>query len=81
MKESFADTGYAFGYIAAVAVLGFHMHTGWTKAVHKMGLPSAYLKPVTTLLQLLIYPICLGFMAVPLFVWYGQRTEAGRNEL
>ena len=61
---------YTLGYMVALAALGFHLHGGWGKAVTKMGLPDGLVAPAAALMQALIWPLCLGFASVPLYLFY-----------
>ena len=55
--------------------VGVHLHRGWSKTVLKMDLRKEERAPVIALGQALIYPLCLGFCAVPCWVWAVQQPH------
>ena len=62
-------------YISAIAAVAVHLHRGWSKTVLKMDLRKEERAPVIALGQALIYPLCLGFCAVPCWVWAVQQPH------
>ena len=65
-------------YLACMFAVGYHLSYGWPKAVKKMGLPRNYEAPADALGQWLIWPLCGGFCAAPLYVlWLTKTGGAG----
>jgi len=44
----------------------------------KIGLPQPFVKPAAAIGRFLVWPLCLGFAAVPVYLWLGgQSCRAG----
>ena len=53
----------------ALIALGYHLNVGWGKAVTKMGLPKDMVEPAAAFMQTAVWPICIGFACVPVYLW------------
>jgi hypothetical protein len=54
----------------------FHLHRGWAKAVLKMEMvPKESRKSVVLLGHALLYPLCAGFVIVPLYLYAQQQPQ------
>ena len=56
--------------------LPFPLHKGWTKTVLKLLIPDSERKRVTALGHALIWPLCAGFIAIPVLMWLKQQPKA-----
>ena len=76
--ELFADPRMVAFYAASVGVLGYHLSLGWAKVALKIGLPQPLVKPAAAIGKFAVWPLCLGFAAVPLYLHAaGESCRAG----
>merc|ERR1712046_532463 len=75
-KEVFGKPVNAWGYVAAISVLGLHLWWGWSKTVQKMERNQMLKKEQTSsaeaLGRLFVALITAGFISQPLYVLYGM---------
>ena len=62
--EVFKDFKQVLVYLVSIGCVGIHLWYGWTKAVLKMDAEKSR-EPYTLIGHLLIWPLLLGFAAVP----------------
>lgn len=64
---------YVFGYILMMVFLGFHLHHGFQSAFQTLGLNHPIYTPFIEKLSLVVSVVlALGFIAVPLFIYFGN---------
>jgi len=73
--EFFRDWKQVAWYCAAVILLGFHLWSGWSKTIYKMGLEKEYVAPANVLGHMLIWPLTLGFISTPVYAYYLSLQE------
>ena len=70
--QKFHNPLYTFGYVSAIALLGLHLRHGIWSAGQSLGIlegrTSVYVHKLSTLLAILI---AVGFMAIPLAIYFG----------
>ncbi|QXD14542.1 succinate dehydrogenase cytochrome b subunit [Rhodocaloribacter litoris] len=70
--EKFQNPLYAFGYTAVMVLLGFHLRHGVWSALQSLGAMNPRLTPlVYGLGGLLAVLIAVGFLVVPLWIYFG----------
>jgi len=74
MLSIFVDPKQVAFYVLGIAAVAIHLHKGWAKTVLKMEITKEQREPITRIGQALIYPLCFGFSAIPLFM-YGVQQE------
>lgn len=73
MREKFAHPGYAFGYPALVVLLAVHLRHGIWSAFQSLGAMRPTLTPlIYTIGGLFGLGIALGFLVVPLAIYFGM---------
>jgi len=73
MREKFSHAGYAFGYPALVLLLAVHLRHGIWSAFQSLGAMRPSLAPlVYTIGGLFGLGIALGFLIVPLAIYFGM---------
>ncbi len=73
MREKFSHPGYAFGYPALVVLLAMHLRHGIWSAFQSLGAMRPTLTPlVYTIGGLFGLGIALGFLIVPLAIYFGM---------
>jgi len=72
MREKFQNPAYAFGYPLAVILLGFHLRHGVWSAFQSLGATRPTVTPVIyTIGTLFAIAIAVGFLYVPLAIYFG----------
>merc|ERR1712086_668288 len=79
--EIFADKKNVLGYVVSVVILGAHLYYGWTKTVRKMGLAKKHLKAANLIGHFLIWPLTLGFVSTPVYIYMKMQGAGGHTEL
>ena len=70
--EKFQDPLYAFGYVGVMILLGFHLRHGVWSGLQSLGAMNANLSPlVYTIALILAILIALGFVILPLAIYFG----------
>jgi len=73
MTEKFQEPLYAFGYPIIMLLLGMHMRHGVWSALQSLGMMSRRLSPlVYTLAAVLGALVAIGFLFVPLYIYFWQ---------
>ncbi len=73
MREKFSHAGYAFGYPALVLLLAVHLRHGIWSAFQSLGAMRPTLAPlIYTIGGLFGLGIALGFLIVPLAIYFGM---------
>ncbi len=68
--ETFSNTWYVAGYVAAMAVLGFHLRHGFWSAFQSLGLYHPRLTPVAYGLGVVVgLTLAVGFIFIPIWVY------------
>lgn len=71
VTEKFQDPLYAFGYPAVMVLLGFHLRHGVWSALQSLGAMNKRLTPLLyTLGTLLAIGIAVGFLILPLYIYF-----------
>ncbi len=70
--EVFQSPAYAFGYVAVMALLGFHLRHGFWSAFQSLGVSHPRYVPIIYRFGILFaFVIALGFLVLPLWIYYG----------
>lgn len=68
--ELFANPLIAHGYVLGIVALGAHVWWGWSKAVHKLGIPKHLTAWAALIGQGAVVILVAGFSSGPLYVHY-----------
>lgn len=69
--ERFKNGLYTFGYVTMMALLGWHLRHGIWSAFQSLGINNRKLLPLTTALGgLLALALAIGFIVLPLYVYW-----------
>eukprot|EP00935_MAST-01C_sp_MAST-1C-sp1_P002599 g2599.t1 len=75
--ELFKDPVQVGFYLLSIGAVGIHLLFGWRKSVVKMKADRS-LKPAFEAIGVaMIWPLCIGFAACPVWAWYLQQHASG----
>lgn len=70
--EKFHNPAYAFGYTGVMILLGLHLRHGIWSAFQSLGAMNSHLSPIIyTLGSVFAVAIALGFLVLPLAIYFG----------
>ena len=67
VRSAFSDPVYSIFYVAALALLGFHLRQGFQSAFQTFGLRPFWRRPIDVIYIVFWLVMPIGFAAMPLY--------------